>query len=170
MNKIMICMAAGILSAGLCTASFALNDMGSAEKWLEDASPAIHTALHRKKGHEHPHKDGKSGKHDKSDKRNKSDKHDKSEKHDKRDKHDLRNSHERAENDRHHRNGKAEERHEKIDRHEEYGHSREDRHEPQEKPLHETDDLKVPEAETPANETGEASPFAAPAPPADGDA
>lgn len=80
MKKIIICIITFIVSITAGVGSFAVNDMGSYQQWMDDNRPLIKANLHKDKSH-------KENKHEKDSKHNKHDKHDKKDKHEKQEKH-----------------------------------------------------------------------------------
>lgn len=70
MKKIIICVITFIVSITAGVGSFAVNDLGSYQQWMDDNRPLIKANLHKDKSH-------KENKHEKDSKHNKHDKHDK---------------------------------------------------------------------------------------------
>lgn len=92
MKKIIICVITFIVSITAGVGSFAVNDLGSYQQWMDDNRPLIKANLHKDKSH-------KENKHEKDSKHNKHDKHDKKDKHEKQEKHISSEGHDRK--DRH---------------------------------------------------------------------
>lgn len=84
MKKIIICVITFIVSITAGVGSFAVNDLGSYQQWMDDNRPLIKANLHKDKSH-------KENKHEKDSKHNKHDKHDKKDKHEKQEKHEKHN-------------------------------------------------------------------------------
>ena len=89
MKKIIICIIILIISITAGIGSFAVNDLGSYQQWMNDNRPLIKANLHKDKSHKENRreKDNKYDKHDKKDKHEKQEKHISSKKHDKKDRH-----------------------------------------------------------------------------------
>ena len=87
MKKIIICVSTFIVSITAGVGSFAVNDLGSYQQWMDDNRPLIKANLHKDKSHkENKHeKDEKNDKHNKYGKKDKHEKHISPEKHDKKD-------------------------------------------------------------------------------------
>lgn len=87
MKKIIICVITFIVSITAGVGSFAVNDLGSYQQWMDDNRPLIKANLHKDKSHkENKHeKDEKNDKHNKYGKKDKHEKHISPEKHDKKD-------------------------------------------------------------------------------------
>lgn len=88
MKKIIICVITFIVSITAGVGSFAVNDLGSYQQWMDDNRPLIKANLHKDKSH-------KENKHEKDSKHNKHDKHDKKDKHEKQEKHISSEGHDR---------------------------------------------------------------------------
>lgn len=134
MKKIIICVITFIVSITAGVGSFAVNDLGSYQQWMDDNRPLIKANLHKDKSH-------KENKHEKDSKHNKHDKHDKKDKHEKQEKHISSEGHDRK--DRHDGESKNDS-HEKREKHEKHNHRDVNKQHPKE----ERHEVSVPVKET----------------------